>query len=689
MKLTTLLVILGFAFSLNLQAKDRPTIFTIGDSTVKNGKGDGANGQWGWGDPFQQYFDTTKVMVKNRALGGTSSRTFQTKGLWEEVLKELKKGDFVLMQFGHNDGGAINDTLRARGTIKGVGEETEEIDNLITKQHEVVHSYGWYLRKMVREAEAKGATPIIVTLIPRNDWENGAIKRTPGSYPDWAMQVADQEGIQYIDLNKRMSEKLDGLGEELVTGVYFFATDHTHTSAKGAMMAASLVVEGIRSNKKIGLKPYLLRKPQLSPDKFQAPAIVRYDFGSGQTLSGWTSVTKESKYSAEKGFGLILSGEMEAGNNAGQNKPKGDFLSSKKPFYFTVDLPEGHYRVLITLGGSAEGSSTTLKSESRRLLFENVKTASGETVEKTVIVDVRYPQMKNQEGIKLKEREQNYLNWDHKLTLEFNGELPCVAAIEIQKADELPTIFLAGNSTVTDQENEPWASWGQMFPNFLKPEVVVANYAESGETLLAFKRENRLQKILSQMKTGDYLLMEFAHNDQKPGGNHLDAMTTYKDELRYYIAEARKKGGKPVLVTSTNRRRFDENGKIINTLEEFPEAMRQLAKEQNIPLIDLNAMSKTLYETLGVENSKKAFVHYPANSYLGQDKPLADDTHFNPYGAYELAKCVTQAVLQNIPDLAKYERADWKTFDPAMPDPVAQFRWYDSPAVNLLKPDGN
>lgn len=689
MKLTTLLVIFGLAIGLNLQAKDKPTIFTIGDSTVKNGKGDGANGQWGWGDPFQQYFDTTKVMVRNRALGGTSSRTFQTKGLWDEVFKELKKGDFVLMQFGHNDGGPVNDTLRARGTIKGVGEETEEIDNLITKQHEVVHSYGWYLRKMVREAKAKGATPIIVTPIPRNDWENGAIKRTPGSYPDWAMQLARQEGIQYIDLNKRMSEKLDGLGEAQVTGVYFFATDHTHTSAKGAMMAASLVTEGIGANKKIGLKPYLLKNPKLSPEKFQAPAVFRFDFGSGQTLSGWTSVTKDTRYSAEKGFGLSPSGEMEAGNKAGQDKPKGDFLSSKKPFYFAVDLPEGHYRVLITLGGSAEGSSTTLKAESRRLLFENVKTASGETVQKALVVDVRYPQMKNQEGIKLKERELNYLNWDHKLTLEFNGEHPCVAAIEIQKADELPTIFLAGNSTVTDQENEPWASWGQMFPNFLKPEVVVANYAESGETLLAFKRENRLQKILSQMKTGDYLFMEFAHNDQKPGGNHLDAMTTYKDELRYYIAEARKKGGKPVLVTSTNRRRFDENGKIINTLEEFPEAMRQLAKEQNIPLIDLNAMSKTLYETLGVENSKKAFVHYPANSYLGQDKPLADDTHFNPYGAYELAKCVTQAVLQTIPDLAKFVRDDWKTFDPATPDPVAQFRWYDSPAVNLLKPDGN
>lgn len=414
----------------------------------------------------------------------------------------------------------------------------------------------------------------------------------------------------------------------------------------------------------------------------EKPFINRFDFGSGKAKKGWTQITPLSVYSAEKGFGLIPSGEIYGDKSD-------DFLASKKPFYFVVNLPEGHYRVLLTLGGAPEGSSTTVKAESRRLMLENVKTASGKTVQKTIVVDVRTPKINDQEQIKLKERELNYLNWDHKLTLEFNGEHPCVAAIEIQKADELPTIFLAGNSTVTDQENEPWASWGQMFPNFLKPEVVVANYAESGETLLAFKREKRLQKILSRMKPGDYLFMEFAHNDQKPGGNHLDAMTTYKEELRYYIAEARKRGGKPVMVTSTNRRRFDENGKIINTLEEFPEAMRQLAKEQNIPLIDLNSMSKDLYEALGPEQSKKAFVHYPANTYPGQDKPLADDTHFNPYGAYELAKCVMQAVLQSIPDLAKYVRADWKTFDPAQPNPVTHFCWYESPAVNLIKPDGN
>ncbi|MFY9154073.1 MAG: rhamnogalacturonan acetylesterase [Prolixibacteraceae bacterium] len=323
------------------------------------------------------------------------------------------------------------------------------------------------------------------------------------------------------------------------------------------------------------------------------------------------------------------------------------------------------------------------------MLLENIQTKKGEIITKTIVVDVRTPRINATEEIHRKPREMNYLNWDNSLSLEFNGPKPCVSSIIIEKADELPVVFLAGNSTVTDQENEPWASWGQMFPRFLKPEIAVANYAESGETLLAFQRENRLKKIISIMKPGDYLFMEFAHNDQKPGGNHVDAFTTYQDELRFFISEAHKKGGKPVLVTSTNRRRFDENDKIINTLEDYPEAMRHLAAKENIPLIDLNAMSKKFNEALGPENSKKAFVHYPANSYPGQDKPLADDTHFNPYGAYELAKCVVQGILDRKLDLAKYVVDDFGSFNPSKPDSYLNFFWPESPAADVIQPDGN
>ncbi|HEY6913827.1 MAG TPA: rhamnogalacturonan acetylesterase, partial [Paludibacter sp.] len=253
-----------------------------------------------------------------------------------------------------------------------------------------------------------------------------------------------------------------------------------------------------------------------------------FSFGTVKTVQKIIQVDTTAKYTDVKGYGLTTFGPL----NTSSKGAKTSFIASEKPFYFSVQLPEGHYKVTLTLGGNAKGSSTTVKAESRRLMCENLKTEGGKTVIKTIIVDVRTPRIDDSTKIKLKPRELKYINWDNKLTLEFGGGKPCVSAIEIQKADELPTIFLAGNSTVTDQEYEPWASWGQMFPNFLKPNVVVANFAESGETLLAFKRENRLKKILSLMKRGDYLFMEFAHNDQKPGGNHLDAFTTYKAELK-------------------------------------------------------------------------------------------------------------------------------------------------------------
>ena len=138
-----------------------PTLYIVGDSTVRNGRGDGANGQWGWGDLVGKYFDPAKINVVNWALGGRSSRTFITQGHWDRVLTGLKSGDFVMIQFGHNDGGPINDDSRARGSLRGTGEETQDIDNLLTKQHETVHTYGWYLRKYVTDTKTKDATPLI------------------------------------------------------------------------------------------------------------------------------------------------------------------------------------------------------------------------------------------------------------------------------------------------------------------------------------------------------------------------------------------------------------------------------------------------------------------------------------------------------------------------------------------------
>lgn len=238
-------------------APQKPTLYLIGDSTVKNGKDKGDDNLWGWGHFIGDYFDTTKIRVVNRALGGTSSRTYRTKGLWDSVLAKIQPGDYVILQFGHNDGAPLDDTARARGTIKGIGEDQQEIYNPITKQQEVVHSYGWYLTQIIKEAKAKGATPIVCSPIPRNVWKEGKVSRNGADYGLWAKQVAEQEGVAFIDLNTLIADVYDQEGETKVAGTYFGTKDHTHTIEAGAKLNAEEVVAGIKGVKKLSLNKYL------------------------------------------------------------------------------------------------------------------------------------------------------------------------------------------------------------------------------------------------------------------------------------------------------------------------------------------------------------------------------------------------------------------------------------------------
>ncbi len=225
-----------------------PSLILVGDSTVRNGKGDGAQGQWGWGEPLVTFFDPGKVNVVNRAIGGRSSKSYISEGEWEETLKYIKAGDVVLFQWGHNDGGKPDEPTRTRASLPGIGEESVEIDNLILKKHETVHTYGWYLRKYVEDTKAKGATPIICSLIPRKIWKDGKIVRNGKDYAGWAQQVAEQEKVGFIDLNNIIADKYDALGEAAVEPL--FADPHTHTSAAGAEINAEAVVIGLKRLKK-------------------------------------------------------------------------------------------------------------------------------------------------------------------------------------------------------------------------------------------------------------------------------------------------------------------------------------------------------------------------------------------------------------------------------------------------------
>jgi lysophospholipase L1-like esterase len=235
-----------------------PTLFLIGDSTVRTGRlGIGENGQWGWGAPIAQLFDRTRIKVENHAMGGTSSRTFQTLGLWDKVLGRIKPGDFVMVQFGHNDNSPINDDQRARGTIKGVGDETEEIDNMLTGKHEIVHSYGWYIRKFITDAKSKGASAIVCSPIPRNNWQGGKVARASQDYGKWAAEAAKAEGTPFIDLNEIIAKHYEEMGQVKVTALCFPPGEHTHTSAVGAQINATCVVEGLRAIDDCPLVGYL------------------------------------------------------------------------------------------------------------------------------------------------------------------------------------------------------------------------------------------------------------------------------------------------------------------------------------------------------------------------------------------------------------------------------------------------
>lgn len=238
-----------------LLQKEKPVFYIIGDSTVKNGNGTGRGGLWGWGDYIAPYFDTTKISIRNHALGGRSSRTFITEGRWDAVLATLKKGDYVIMQFGHNDGGRLDDTMRARGTIKGIGEESKDIYNPIMKKPETVYTYGHYMRQYIRDAEARGAVAIVCSPIPRNDWRDGKVVRSKNSYAGWAEKVAKEEGAAFIDLNDLVAGKYELLGADAVKP--FFPGDHTHTNIDGAKLNASIVIDQLRKLNPGGITKYI------------------------------------------------------------------------------------------------------------------------------------------------------------------------------------------------------------------------------------------------------------------------------------------------------------------------------------------------------------------------------------------------------------------------------------------------
>lgn len=403
----------------------------------------------------------------------------------------------------------------------------------------------------------------------------------------------------------------------------------------------------------------------------------KFDFSRGKKAKeGFLKVTPQTVLRPGSDYGYDLHTSWDG--------------KSVKPFFFSVNVPDGNYKVTVTLGSKNKAGVTTVRGESRRLFYESVATKKGELKTVTFVINKRNSVISGTRKVKLKKREAGKLDWDDKLTFEINGTAPQIASLVIERDTIVPTIFLCGNSTVVDQQAEPYASWGQMIPRFFSDKASIANYAESGLSANTFIGGDRLEKIKTRIKKGDYLFVEFGHNDQKQKGPGKGAYYSFAYNIKIFIDEARAKGAIPVIVTPTRRRRWSTDKKtIVDTHGDFPKALREIASREGVPVVDLQAMTKTLVEAYGEEGSKNVYMFCAANTYPGQTQAIKDNSHFSVFGAYEIAKCVAEGVRELKLPVASALRSDFGGFNPADPDKFSSFHWDLCPFIATDKPAGS
>ena len=362
--------------------------------------------------------------------------------------------------------------------------------------------------------------------------------------------------------------------------------------------------------------------------------------------------------------------------------------NQKAPMFFSVKVPEGDYKVTVTLGSKYYAGITALRSETRRMVVDKMVTRKGELRDVTFNVNVHTPYIDGKKTVGLHRREIGEMNWDDKLTLEFNGESPAVSRIRIETNTPACKIWLCGNSTVTDQDGEPYASWGQMFPFWFNEKVSVENLAMSGLRTTSFIQQNRVEKIKKELKKDDYVLVEFGHNDEKDRHPDSGAWYNFSMNLKTFIDELRPLGARIIFVTPTERRNF-QNGMAQPTHGDYPAAIRTIAERENVPLIDLTVATTALFNAMGEEGSKHLLVHYPMGTFPGQETELKDNTHANAFGAFEISKLIIEGMKKLGINLTDYLRNEWPGFTPSEPDDWQQFYWPLTPSGYTEKPAGN
>jgi lysophospholipase L1-like esterase len=582
-------------------------LFIASDSTAQTYGAD-KYPQQGWGAVLPCAFGKD-VTIENRAIGGRSTRSFINEGRLDKIAADIRAGDTLLIQFGHND------------------------QNPNPERYTSVADYKTYLRRYIDVAVKARAQPVLLTPVTQRKFVDGKVVASFPAYSAAVREVAAETRTPLIDLEQLSGREVERAGPEQSKSLYLHypdgvlpgfpapVADDTHFSELGARRVAEIVARSLSGLKLPVSSHVLAQRPALtvtaplghSRCNIESITPMLFRFG-GRKVAGATDVPIGQAYNGRFGF--------EDGSG----------------YKFSVALPEGNYRVTITLGEARRSSETTVLAESRRLMIDRLKTTG--PITRSFVVHLKQPQLapppENAPGsnaVRLKSREIGSLDWDDKLTLTFGSVQPTVQSLKIESA-AVPAIFLMGDSTVTNQPEGVLASWGQMLPLFVGPNAVVANHAESGETMKSFLAEGRLDKVLSRLRPGDYALIQFGHNDQKIGWpqTYAASASTYRSYLTAYIAEVRLRGATPILVSSPERAQFSADGKVRPTLKEYAEAVRAVATEQKVPLIDLNDESIRLYQELGPERTLLLF---------GNPK---DRTHHGPAGAYLLARAVAEGL---------------------------------------------
>lgn len=378
----------------------------------------------------------------------------------------------------------------------------------------------------------------------------------------------------------------------------------------------------------------------------------------------------------------IFDEKQGSGFDAPVPAANGGAAQSDKPFVFIQNvMAEGNYKVTVTLGGP-EASVTTVRAELRRLMLKEVAVPAGGRRRLSFIVNVRTPRLPDGGRVSLNEPRESVIEadaWDRRITLEFTGKMPAVREVSVEPINR-PTVYLLGDSTVTDQPAEPYTSWGQMITALFLPEVAFANHSESGESISGALERRRVDKILSLIKPGDTLMLEFGHNDMKKASTDPTASTLFQKQMTDVALEARSKGARAIILTPVSRHSF-EDGKIVNSFLDYPERARAAAKAAGATLIDLNALSARLYEALGPEKSWALFKPKVAGEKI-------DATHHSAYGAWEVAKLVALGIRDSQLKLAKSVRPEFH-FDPSQPDPIDEFTLPPSSVRTVQRPLGD